>query len=322
MGSSEAEEPGRLPFGSFLTAPFSASVPPRKPPGWNFTVTPSVAECTARSLVPSLTRSAARITSYTFAAAVIERELYVAVALQWDFACAVCHVSGGTLRVAHSLRGHRDLVTAVCFSADGTTLVTGSRDTTCLVWRLVPERSAGPIGSLPRHTLSGHDGAVTCLALCLQLDVVASGSVDGSVILHSPGEGTYERTLWHPGRLPVDLVAVTEQYGDVIFFSNTDRRLHSFTINGLPLHSISAPTGLNALLVTPDSRFLVTGGEYRTSADHSLVVRSLPSLEVVHSYTGPHCGVCSVALHPDTQLLVTGLEDGSVMFFGIHLPTP
>lgn len=33
-------------------------------------------------------------------------------ALQWDFACAVCHVSGGTLRVAHSLRGHRDLVTA------------------------------------------------------------------------------------------------------------------------------------------------------------------------------------------------------------------
>lgn len=42
-------------------------------------------------------------------------------------------------------------------------------DTTCLVWRLVPERSGGPIGSLPRHTLSGHDGAVTCLALCLQL---------------------------------------------------------------------------------------------------------------------------------------------------------
>lgn len=38
----------------------------------------------------------------------------------------------------------------------------------------------------------------------------------GSVILHSAGEGVYERTIWHPERHPVDLLALTTHPAGVL----------------------------------------------------------------------------------------------------------
>jgi hypothetical protein len=57
----------------------------------------------------------------------------------------------------------------------GSVLVTGSRDTTVLVWEL--GRSALPTRGC------GHDGPVTCVAVCEETHSCCSGSQDGTVIL-------------------------------------------------------------------------------------------------------------------------------------------
>lgn len=97
-----------------------------------------------------------------------------------------------------------DLVTCVALDRCGWFLVTGSRDTTCVVWDLAGGAGAadgglaGGIGALtvvtggtsaasgggpsnpaapkPIQTLYGHDSAVTCVAIMTELDMVVSGS--------------------------------------------------------------------------------------------------------------------------------------------------
>ena len=53
-----------------------------------------------------------------------------------------------------------------------------------------------PVSPSPVHILYGHDAAVNAVACCASLDIVASASDDGTVILHSLHKGTYLRSLY------------------------------------------------------------------------------------------------------------------------------
>lgn len=47
----------------------------------------------------------------------------------------------------------------------------------------------------PIHTLYGHDAAISCVAIMTELDLVVSGSLDGSVNVYSINEGQFIRSL-------------------------------------------------------------------------------------------------------------------------------
>ncbi len=81
--------------------------------------------------------------------------------------------SEGTKQAQH-ISVHRDIVTCVELADDGSVLVTGSKDTTTMVWRVNPR--SWRIEEEPLHILSGHNDEVTCVAVHRELDVVVSGS--------------------------------------------------------------------------------------------------------------------------------------------------
>ncbi|MFP4652598.1 MAG: hypothetical protein ACLFM4_09275 [Phormidium sp.] len=68
-------------------------------------------------------------------------------------------------------------VNAIALAAEGTLLVSGSRDRTLAVWDLATGELLG--------VLEGHAGSVTTLAVCPDGDTVVSGSSDGTVKLWS-----------------------------------------------------------------------------------------------------------------------------------------
>ena len=83
---------------------------------------------------------------------------------------------------------------------DSCTLVSGSRDTTLVIWdadvgdpRSVKPRGKGPpflpLKEQPRHILYGHSDAVVCLALSVELDLVVSASADGTILFHTLSDG-------------------------------------------------------------------------------------------------------------------------------------
>lgn len=95
--------------------------------------------------------------------------------------CAAC--ADGELRVWNldswtepgRLRGHRGAALAVCFTPNGTSLLSAGQDKTIRAWRLDGLREV--------QRLEGHDGAVSALALDGSGRLLASGSQDESVAL-------------------------------------------------------------------------------------------------------------------------------------------
>jgi WD40 repeat protein len=74
----------------------------------------------------------------------------------------------------HTLKGHKDVVLQVCFSADGRTLASaGNQDKTALVWDVATGQSRG--------VFQGHNQAVVCVALSADGSVLATGSGDATV---------------------------------------------------------------------------------------------------------------------------------------------
>jgi len=112
----------------------------------------------------------------------------------WDLTLQVTHLDTG--RSVQAVRQHSDVITCVALECDFKMpyLVTGSADCTLQVWEL-QTNAAMPLGPLPLHILYGHDEAVTSVAISCELNVVVSGSNDGTIIIHSLREGQYIRSI-------------------------------------------------------------------------------------------------------------------------------
>merc|ERR1712000_592061 len=112
----------------------------------------------------------------------------------WDYSFKAPAIDSG--RLLQSVSQHRDVVTCMDVATDFqyTWLVTGSRDCTLVIWDVNPLADR-PIMQQPKHVLYGHDDAVNCLAINAELDIVASGSDDGTIIIHKLREGTYIRSI-------------------------------------------------------------------------------------------------------------------------------
>jgi WD40 repeat protein len=112
----------------------------------------------------------------------------------WDHSFKATLADNGKL--LQSVLVHSEVVTCIDLASDYGQhwLVSGSKDCTVMVWEVNPDRAA-PVSWNPLHVLYGHDDTVTCLAVNAVMDIVASGSDDGTVILSALREGQYLRTL-------------------------------------------------------------------------------------------------------------------------------
>ncbi len=70
----------------------------------------------------------------------------------------------------------------------------------------------------PRHILYGHDDEVTCVAVNSDLDVVVSGSKDGSCIIHTLKRGRYVRSIYPPDSGPLRWVGISST-GNIVTYS-------------------------------------------------------------------------------------------------------
>lgn len=102
-----------------------------------------------------------------------------------------------------------DLVTCLSLDQCGLFLITGSKDTTCVIWDVshicVPNIQQSGLAPKPHQILYGHDSEVTCVAIMTELDVAVSGSKDGLVNVHTIENGQYIRALY-----PIDKGPGTE----------------------------------------------------------------------------------------------------------------
>ena len=248
--------------------------------------------------------SGLRISAGSFA--LLPDEKSVVTAGFWDGSFKVSALESG--RTVQSVAVHSDVVTCLGWERGEGLLVSGSADSSLMVW----EVEGGRVGERPVHVLYGHDDEVTCVAVNVDLDVIVSGSLDGTVIVHTAVGGRYIRTIrpGGPGGVAITSVAISCD-GEVVVYSLADLVMYVYSLNGDLLVRKDVAERLCGVVVNGGGEYVVSGGERGV-----VVVRRLTDLEVVYRFPVGGC-VCCLVLDRGEDHLLVGLGDGKVILFAL-----
>uniref|UniRef100_A0A8C3D496 Neurobeachin-like protein 2 n=1 Tax=Cairina moschata TaxID=8855 RepID=A0A8C3D496_CAIMO len=190
----------------------------------------------------------------------------------WDNSIRVTSLTKGKL-IGQHIR-HMDIVTCLAIDYCGIHLISGSRDTTCIIWQIV-QQGGVPVGLAPKplQILYGHTDEVTSVGISTELDMAVSGSKDGTVIMRTIRKGQYMRTLRPPCEssllLTVPNLAVSWEGHIVVHTSiegKTTLKVLSFMeylcffSMRLPIHCISVTKEYSHILVgLEDGKLIIVG---------------------------------------------------------------
>ncbi|WKA05619.1 hypothetical protein VitviT2T_023577 [Vitis vinifera] len=178
-------------------------------------------------------------------------------------------ISSDGAKALETARGHCAPVTCLALSPDSNYLVTGSRDTTVLLWRIhrasishassisEPSTASGTPTSAssntlaniladksrrrriegPIHILRGHFKEIVCCCVSSDLGIVVSCSQSSDVLLHSVRKGRLIRRL-----VGVEAHAIClSSDGIIMTWNKTSHNLSTFTLNGILISSAQIP---------------------------------------------------------------------------------
>ncbi|MBA0646226.1 hypothetical protein Goklo_014205 [Gossypium klotzschianum] len=185
--------------------------------------------------------------------------------------------------------GHCAPVTCLSLSPDSNYLVTGSRDSTVLLWRIyrastsgsnsTPEPPASPrrppsparanLAKIiadksrqhwiegPIHVLRGHHKEILCCCVSTDLGLVVSCGLSSDVLLHSIRRGRLIRRL---AGVEADAVCLSSE-GIILTWNQSKRTLSTFTLNGVLVARAQLPSlgGVGCMEISMDGKSALIG---------------------------------------------------------------
>uniref|UniRef100_F1SHE6 Cytochrome P450 family 20 subfamily A member 1 n=1 Tax=Sus scrofa TaxID=9823 RepID=F1SHE6_PIG len=241
----------------------------------------------------------------------------------WDNSIQVMSLTKGKI-ISHHIR-HMDIVTCLATDYCGIHLISGSRDTTCMIWQIT-QQGGVPVGlaSKPFQILYGHTDEVLSVGISTELDMAVSGSRDGTVIIHTIQKGQYMRTLRPPCEssllLTIPSLAISWE-GHIVIYSSIEERttlkdknaLHLFSVNGKYLGSQVLKEQVSDMCIIGEH--IVTG-----SLQGFLSIRDLHSLNLSINPLAMRLPIHCVCVTKEHSHILVGLEDGKLIVVGVGKP--
>ncbi|XP_037640849.1 neurobeachin-like protein 2 isoform X2 [Sebastes umbrosus] len=241
----------------------------------------------------------------------------------WDCSLRVTQLGKGKL-VGRICR-HIDVVTCLALDLCGIYLISGSRDTSCIVWQVLQQGGfSSGLSPRPVQILCGHDQEVTCVAISTELDMAVSGSKDGTVIVHTVRRGQFLRTLRPPGDscVPAHISELqVGMEGHIVVQTSLEERsnrkgkysIHVYSVNCCLLASVTMEEQVTALHLVSEHIILGT-------MEGSLHIRDLCSLNAPVAPLALKVPVRSVSVTKECSHILVGLEDGKLIVVGAGKP--
>ncbi|XP_054978013.1 neurobeachin-like protein 1 [Sorex araneus] len=241
----------------------------------------------------------------------------------WDNSIQVMSLTKGKI-ISYNIR-HMDIVTCLAIDYCGLHLISGSRDTTCMIWQIM-QQGGVPVGlaSKPFQILYGHTDEVLSVGISTELDMAVSGSRDGTVIIHSIQKGQYMRTLRPPCEssllLTIPNLAISLE-GHIVIYSSIEEKntlkdknaLHLFSINGKYLGSQVLTEQISDLCIIGEH--IVLG-----SLQGFLSIRDLYSLTLSINPLFMRVPIHCICVTKEYSHILVGLEDGKLIVVGVGKP--
>jgi WD40 repeat protein len=197
------------------------------------------------------------------------------------------------------LTAHRDLVTSVAFSPDGSLLASGSVDRTVILWQLHQGR--------PARTLTGHTARVNTLAFSPDGHLLATAGRDQTILIWdvTTGERRATRT-GHTG--PIRSLAFSPD-GSLLASTGVDSTVRLWRTPDFQPAGVINSHGetLDTLAFSPDGHTLAAGGD--TGTVLLLDPRRGTRIATLTGHTRP---LHALAFTPDSIQLATAGEDPGI----------
>jgi cytochrome c len=195
------------------------------------------------------------------------------------------------------LRGHGGPVRALAVSPDGTTAVSGSFDSSAILWSLTRNSA--------EQVLRFHESAVNAVAMLPDGRIVTGGS-DGKIAIWRKGDTAPQRVL-EGHAAPVVSLAVSPD-GAMLASASWDRTIRLWPLEGgAPRVLEDHQQNVNGVAFTPDGKALV-------SAAYDLTLRIWPLDGGAPAVVTVPTPLNAVAVSSDGEI-VAGGADGRLFFF-------
>ncbi|KAK2169991.1 hypothetical protein LSH36_5g09019 [Paralvinella palmiformis] len=223
--------------------------------------------------------------------------------------------------IMHVIR-HIDIVTCIALDTCGSHLISGSRDTTCILWKIDMQTSSSPgIQMKPLHILYGHTAEVSTVAISVELDMVVTGAKDGLVNVHTVRKGMYLRTLLPPvGEIPTSMIhqITLSEVGHICVYCSHRKMQQKDEKLSLQLYSINGNHLASETVYVPIQDMLTADGHLIFgNLQGVLVIKQLfgfsplpRSLKTISTMQLKEAITCLTITNNNSHLMI-GLQDGS-----------
>lgn len=198
---------------------------------------------------------------------------------------------------------------------DGNVLVSGSPDSSVILWSVKPDRS-----DWFRQPLVSNGGSINSIAVSSDSKILAAGDRLGNVILWDLEQRSLLRKMTdkQPGvsdeqRHAVTSVALSVD-GKTLASGNDDGQIALWDVpNNKKLKEFSAHSNIiSSVALSPDSKTLASTGE-----DKKIFLWNVDTAEPIKEIPNPSGKIKSIAFSPDGKTLATGGEDTKVRLWNI-----
>ncbi|XP_049866312.1 protein qui-1 [Pectinophora gossypiella] len=204
----------------------------------------------------------------------------------------------------HTFKGHSGRILCMCVTRESQYLLTGSEDTSVIVWDL--------------HTLAvktkilEHIAPVLCVAAIVNRSLVISGGEDSAVIVTSLVDGALVTKLDHH-RGSVTAVKVIQD-GEILVTGSQDGTVCTWNVDNFTLLStISAGVPIHAMDITEDNVFLIT-----LQGDNELHLRTFITGTHLHVLKRHKAKVKCFCVGHDSSRAAVGCSDQRIYLYSLH----
>ncbi|XP_063361352.1 protein qui-1 [Cydia amplana] len=204
----------------------------------------------------------------------------------------------------HTFKGHSGRILCMCVTRESQYLLTGSEDTSVIVWDL--------------HTLAvkakmtEHIAPVLCVAAVVNRSLVISGGEDSAVIVASLVDGSLVTKLDHH-RGSVTGVKVLQD-GEIVVTCSQDGTICTWNVDNFTLLStVTAGMPVHAMEITDDNVFLVT-----LQGENELHVRTFITGTYLHMLKRHKTKLKCFCVAHDSSRAAVGCSDQRVYVYSLH----